>query len=102
MVLYAATSKEAQQLCQRGANKLARSVATTAYAKGPVSMKYRGLFNLLKRTELGDADEDASAVERYTESGYQLQYGMQLGQWTLQEGLQRWQQKHGKRIVNAE
>jgi hypothetical protein len=102
LVLYAATSREAQQLCQRGANKLARSVATTAYAKGPVSMKYRGLFNLLKRTELGEAEEDASAVERYTDSGYQLQYGMSLGQWTLAEGLQRWKQKHGKRIVNAE
>jgi hypothetical protein len=95
LVLYAALSKEAQQLCQRGSNKRARSAATTAYAKAPVSMKYRGLFRLLKRTELGEADENLAAPDRYTESGWQLQYGAPLGEWTLQDGLRRWKQKYG-------
>jgi hypothetical protein len=97
LVLYAALSKEAQQLCQRGSNKQARSAATTAYAKAPVSMKYRGLFKLLKRTELGQADEDLPSPDRYTESGWQLQYGAPLGEWSLEEGLRRWKQKFGEK-----
>jgi len=83
LVLYAVLSREAQQLMQRFYSRRVRSLVTTAFAKNPVSMKYRGLFRLLSRKE--------------TDDGYALNYGAEVGQWTLADGFEIWKKKHGNK-----
>lgn len=86
LVLYAALSREAQLLGERYAHKRLRGLVTTAFTDRPVSMKYRGLFRLLKRTQL---------PQRVSGGTMQLQYGAPLGTWTLAEGYAEWREKHG-------
>lgn len=96
LVLYAALSKEAKALAERGANRRYNALTTTAFAKNPVSMKYRGVFKLLKRKEHENPTiGDINSPEAYYTQKYELQYGATLGQWTLNEGLALWKQKHG-------
>lgn len=57
-------------------------VVTTAFSKHPVSMKYRGLFDLLKRTE--------------ADGGYILNYGKAPIDETPADAYAWWWSKHGK------
>ena len=87
LVLYAALSQEGKLLAERVCRHRIRSCVTTAFSRRPVSMKYRGLFKLLMRTE-GDGE------------GYygqnKLNYGAMMGEWDLAKGLELWKKKHGK------
>ena len=97
LVLYGALSHESRLITEQYANKRFRYVATTAFTARPVSMKYRGLFVLVSRKELGDGGgEGLSPAEQYYQTGYQLQYRSPYGRWSLQEGLEEWKKKHGK------
>lgn len=87
LVLYAALSKEVKLICERMSRQRIYSLVTTAFTNRPVSMKYRGLFDLLSRKE------NKKSHERY-----ELNYGALMGRWTLQEGYEIWKKKHGKDI----
>lgn len=85
LVLYAALSTEAQFLAQRSMNTRLTRLNTTAFTQRPVSMKYRGLLRLNSRKDSPDP------LYRY-----QLDYGSELGRWSLAEGYRLWQSKHGQ------
>ncbi|WOX11411.1 hypothetical protein [Streptomyces sp. N50] len=85
LVLYAALSTEAQFLAQRAMNTRLTRLNTTAFTQRPVSMKYRGLLRLNSRKD--------SADPAYR---YQLDYGSQLGRWSLADGFAQWRSKHGR------
>lgn len=100
LVLYAALSQESKMLAERVARKRIRSCVTTAFSQRPVSMKYRGLFDLLTRAE-NDAREqswaaDIDPVNAYYNQAYKLNYGAMMGEWDLAKGLELWKKKHGK------
>jgi hypothetical protein len=77
LVLRAALSREAQLLAERVMHRRVRGLVTTAFTNKPVSMKYRGLFRLLSRKEEPPGK-------------YMLNYGARMGEWTLQEALEKW------------
>lgn len=84
LILYAALSKESHLIVERMAKRRCRVMVTTAFSDHPVSMKYRGLFDLTSRKET-HLDNHA----------YQLNYSAPIGQWTLKEGYQVWFKKYG-------
>jgi len=87
LVVMAALSREAQLLAERRLAQRWRSVVTTAFAKHPVSMKYRGLLNLIGRAQVESADFEGG-------TGYKLTYGGPLGRHTLAESLALWTLHH--------
>lgn len=91
LVLMAALSQEAQRLYEKNAKRRVRAIVTTAFTNKPVSMKYRGLFTLLKRTELDPPREGSTMM---------LQYRATVGSWTLSEALARWQAQYTKERVS--
>ena len=51
-------------------------------------MQYRGLFRLLNKKQLEGTSADETDMSKiYYGNGYMLNYGAELGQWTLAEGL---------------
>lgn len=86
LVLYCSLSKEAQMLAERCINKKCRSVVTNVFSKGPMSMKYRGLYNELNK-KVVEKDEQGNPLK------YDITYGAKAGQWTLREGFEIWKQK---------
>ena len=90
LVLYAALSKEAQALAQRSLSRRVKHAVTTAFTDNPVSMKYRGLFELIGRKELPRGSDPVK------DHRYMLNYAAAMGAWTLDEGLAEWKAKHGK------
>ena len=100
LILYAASSKESKELCEKICKKRIYTMTTTAFSKKPVSMKYRGLFQLLSKKQLEGTDENETDMSKiYYGNGYMLNYGIELGQWTLAEGLNIWKSKYGKEYV---
>lgn len=89
LIVMVVLSKESQFLYEKISNKRIRSVVTTAFSDNPVSMKYRGILELLSRKENG---------EGYNGATYSLNYGAPCGQWTLKEAFDEWKSKHGKVI----
>ncbi len=85
LILHAALSHEAKIYAERTAGRRVRHLFTTAFTNNPVSMKYRGLFELHSRKET-PADPDHK---------FMLNYIALAGQWSLDEALSRWQKKHG-------
>ena len=59
-------------------------VVTTAFSKHPVSMKYRGVFDLLKRTE--------------TAGGFMLNYGKPTTREKVETIYRWWWREHGSKI----
>jgi len=97
LVLYAALSRESKLLAERLTSHRIRSLVTTAFSKNPVSMKYRGLFQLLNKKELPGVEEGETDMSKiYYNQGYQLNYGAAMGAWTLAEGLAMWKKKHSQ------
>ncbi|GAA2351117.1 hypothetical protein SVIO_040200 [Streptomyces violaceusniger] len=86
LIVLAATSTEAQLLCQRAFSRRIRAVSTTAFSNNPVSMKYRGLLRLTKR---GPSNEEGWQ--------YQLQYQGVMGEHSLAEALEKWAKRWGAR-----
>lgn len=91
LVLYAARSREAQLIAERMARRRMRFVFTTAFSHNPVSMKYRGLFDLVSRKETPEGDHP-----------YMLNYSAPLGTWTLTEAYAEWHKKHAQLITPKE
>ena len=89
LVLYAALSSESKLIMETLCNKRVKTLITTAFSRNPVSMKYRGLFDLVKKDEASDA-------EKLVGNKYRLGYAASPGGWTLQEGLEIWKVKHGQ------
>lgn len=86
LIVLAALSKETKHLLQNSASKRINVMATTAFTQNPVSMKYRGILELTKRSPSKDPEFE-----------FELQYGGRVGDWTLQEALDLWKKKWGKR-----
>ncbi len=78
LVLAAAVSQEMKVTLEQALNMPVRTVGTTAFTERAVSMKYRGLFDLHSRKE------------------GRLNYVARAGQWTLEEGLEWWQENHSQ------
>ena len=106
LVLYAALSKESKLIAENITRKRIKSLVTTAFSKNPVSMKYRGLFEVLNRKEHNALDEDwAKDIDpsnAYYRQKYQINYGAKMGEWTLAEGLRIWKMKHSQRTGKKE
>ena len=84
-------------LAERLTSHRIRSLVTTAFSKKPVSMKYRGLFQLLSKKEIEEVDGTETDMSKcYYSKGYQLNYGAEMGQWTLAEGLALWKKNHAQ------
>jgi hypothetical protein len=86
LVLHAVLSDEVRGLLERWFSRRIELVSTTAFSQRPVSMKYRGMFEQTGRKELDTGPWP-----------YQLQYEAPCGQWSLEDGLDRWREKHGAR-----
>ena len=82
LVLLAAVSREGQLLAERYGHKRIRSLISTAFSQKAVSMKYRGVFEILSRKE--------STVEG---ARFMLNYGSRVGGHTLGESLALWKSK---------
>ncbi|MFE0190697.1 hypothetical protein [Streptomyces sp. NPDC058989] len=91
LIVLAATSAEAQRLCQRAFSRRIRKVATTAFSNNPVSMKYRGLLRLEKRSP---SNEDGWK--------FQLQYRGAMGEHTLAQALEKWAKRWGARTTTTQ
>ncbi len=84
LIVYAALSREMKDICEMQYGTRMRGVLTTAFSNKPVSMKYRGIMDLISRKDTDDGR-------------LQLNYGQEFGKWTLREGLDLWKKKHGER-----
>lgn len=90
LVLTAALSEEVHRMVERYTSRRSRSVVTTAFADNPVSMKYRGLFDLLRRDE-NKPDDPHCYGKKFT-----LHYGRRWPGWTLQEGFDEWMKRRSQ------
>lgn len=79
LVLYCILSKEVKLLIERFANKPIKTIYTNVFTDNHSSMKYRGLFDLIKKKKVGES--------------FNLGYAAVLGQWSLKEGYEKWKQK---------
>ena len=99
-------TKESKLIAENITRKRIKSLVTTAFSKNPVSMKYRGLFEVLNRKEHNalneDWAEDIDPSNAYYRQKYQINYGAKMGEWTLAEGLQIWKRKHSQRTGKKE
>lgn len=96
LVLYAALSHESRLLAERLAGRRVRWLFTTAFSDRPVSMKYRGLFELVSRKQNPAWVEGATGPAAYYQQRYVLNYRARLGRWTLAEGLAEWKGRYGE------
>lgn len=84
LVLMLMRSREVQTILEAKLTGRFGWLITTAFSKGPVSMKYRGVFDLYSRKHNKKKEE------------YALNYYAKLGEHTLQENFLLWQKKYGK------
>lgn len=87
LIVMAAVSTEVHELAERHMGHRYRGMATTAYTDRPVSMKYRGVLNLVDRAE----NDSASGSTHH----WRLNYASPLPRWTLAEAWEQWSQRHG-------
>ncbi len=76
LTVMAALSKEVQDFLTQRLVAPVKTIGTTVYSEKPVSMKYRGVWDLVKR-----------------EKG-KLLYGGQAGKWTLKEAFELWKTRY--------
>ncbi len=79
LVLAASLSTEIKAVLEQGLCKRVGTIGTTVFTDRPVSMKYRGLYDLVGRKE------------------GRLNYAGRAGKWSLAEALAWWRAKHGSR-----
>jgi hypothetical protein len=82
LIVAVALSHEVKALIERAGNKRYRSLTTTAFSKNPSSMKYRGLLRRL--------------TARQEDGQWKVNYGQELGKWSLEEAFATWLEKNGK------
>ena len=85
LILYISLSKEIYERLRRDTLDEYEMLFTVAYSKHPVSMKYRGVYDLHKRTKVDG--------KHYN---FELLYKGKMAQWTVKEGLQLWLTRHTK------
>lgn len=90
LVLYCVLSKEVRMILEHIAGKRINLINTNVFSKNPVSMKYRGLFELAATREM-EKDEKTGKVTLYD-----LSYVAKPGQWTIKEGYEKWKQKYSR------
>jgi len=79
LILAALLSMEVRHDLEQWTCGRVREIGTTAFTDKPVSMKYRGLFEVHSRGE------------------GKVNYIGQAGRWTLKEGFQWWKETHSKK-----
>lgn len=84
LVLMLIQSHELRQLLIEKLPEDWEWTTTTAFCRGPVSMKYRGVFKLHKRLP----GEEPNT--------HRLNYYAPLGQWSMAEAYQNWRKKYHK------
>jgi hypothetical protein len=107
LVCIAALSREARLLAERMLSHRCATMSTTAFTNNAVSMKYRGLFTLAKRTKTDVASKDWAAelggeLNSYYRREWELKYDAPMGQWTLDEGMAMWVDKHSQMTDRVE
>jgi len=81
LLLFLVTTTTIKQTLEEKFWNRFKTVYTTAFTDKPVSMKYRGVFDLVKRGE-----------------GF-LNYSAELGTRTIKGALTEWTQKFGKKLT---
>lgn len=82
LVLYAVLSHEARLLAEGMAKRRTNGIITTAFSKRPISMKYRGLLEVLSRVRDEEKDE------------WKINYHGPMGRWSLEEGFAIWKSRY--------
>jgi hypothetical protein len=80
LVLACILSTEVRDILEQKLAQKVRSIGTTAFTDKPVSMKYRGVFDLHSRKE------------------GRLNYLGEAGKWTLEQALTWWQKTQQKQL----
>lgn len=89
LIVAAALSTEARVLAERALNHRVRSILTSAFSDRPVSMKYRGMFQLVKREKGSQGRE------------YRLDYRSDSDRWSLAEALENWRATNARATAGA-
>lgn len=79
LILVAVLSKEVQTILEQVHRRKIPIIGTTIFSEKDVSMKYRGMFEMVARRDDG-----------------RLIYTAKSGQWTLQEGFEWWKKNHAQ------
>jgi hypothetical protein len=87
LIVMAAVSKEAREIAETMMKRRCRSLITTAFTSREVSMKYRGVLDLLKKEEDSDYGVKPEAKK------YKLEYGALIGVHSLDEQLVEWKKR---------
>lgn len=85
LVLYCVLSKEVKFLMEGVLGSRVNSIVTNAFCNNPVSMKYRGIFELLHKRKVKN---DVTKKDRWN-----ICYGQYAGKWSLEEGVELWKQR---------
>lgn len=85
LIIALAIAGETKCLLERLNENKVRGISTTAFTNRSVSMKYRGVLNLLKRSITDDGQKF-------------LQYSADFNDLTWTQTLARWKQKHGSKL----
>lgn len=86
LIIAAAVSVEATRRMERSWTRRAHGVQTAVFTNRPMSMKYRGLWDLRERVDL-------PKTEKFK---YKITYESGVNRWTLNEALQMWLKKWGE------
>jgi hypothetical protein len=84
LMVMLAISDQTRKLLERLRQLRTKELMTTAFTDRPVSMKYRGVLDLLKRGQTEDGQKF-------------INYGAKFNDLTWQETLQEWLIKHGSK-----
>lgn len=82
LVLLLSQTKEVKSLVDEKLKDDFQFIVTTAFSKNPVSMKYRGIYDLHKRID----DKESG--------GYRLNYFAKMGLYNLEEAFVLWLKKY--------
>jgi hypothetical protein len=87
LVVAAALSTEARMSMERSWTRSVRTMTSAVFTNNPVSMKYRGLFDIRNREELPPGENFK----------YKITYESEAGRWSLAEALSTWLRTNGQR-----
>jgi hypothetical protein len=90
LVVMAVVSAEVHELAERLLRRRWRGVATSVFSDNPVSMKYRGVMDLVDRQPLKGRGRSGS------DKPWRLNYAAALPRWTLAEAWSEWSKRHSR------
>jgi hypothetical protein len=88
LIVMVAGSHEVSELLMKRGDRRYRSIVTTAFTKRESSMKYRGVMKKFTFKPIVDPIIGPCNM---------INYFMKTGQYSLQEALDTWKKRHGKR-----